>query len=179
MADRDEERERLINTIDKSMEDGLALLEEIATDSPEARVGDWSARDVLCHMVYYHEVAVEGWEAIRRGGPPYRFDVHVDELNARIIAREAGKTTQELIAEIRRLHVLYLNEARIAPDLDAVGVVRWDDSTSTIRQRLVSKTSTGRTTSESGGTCYGGLVRHNPTGIRRDQHRHPPLSPLR
>ena len=114
------------------------MFEEIASNSPETRVGDWGAREVLCHMVYYHEVAVEGWEAVRPGGPPYRFDVHVDELNARIIARQAGKNLRELVAEIRRLHELYLNEARIAPDLDAVGMVRWDDSTSTIRQRLVS-----------------------------------------
>ena len=138
MSNRDEERERLIHTLDKSVEEGLALFEEIASNSPEARVGDWGAREVLCHMVYYHEVAVEGWEAVRRGGPPYRFDVHVDELNARIIARQAGKNVQELVAEIRRLHELYLNEARTAPDLDVVGVVRWDDSTSTIRQRLAS-----------------------------------------
>ena len=138
MAASNGERETLINTIDNTFKEGLPFFENVANEYPDLKVGEWGAREVLCHVVFFHEVAVIGWEAIRRGGPPYTFNVVLDELNARAVARLEGVTVPQLAAEIRRLHALYLKEARLAPDLDAVGVVRWDDSTSTVRQRLVS-----------------------------------------
>lgn len=136
MATDNGERERLINTIDRTAQEGLPLFEELARNRPDLKLDRWGAYEVLCHIVYFYEAAIQGWEAVRRGGPPFRYDVHVDELNARTVARLTGIGLPELVAEIRRLHKLYLEEARVAPNLDAVGVIRWDDSETTIRGRL-------------------------------------------
>ena len=107
MAASNGERETLINTIDNTFQHGLPFFEQIANEHPDMKIGEWGVREVLCHVVFFHEVAVIGWEAIRRGGPPYTFNVLLDELNARAVARLEGVSVPQLAAEIRRLHALY------------------------------------------------------------------------
>jgi len=131
-----DEREVLIQTLDTTVREGLGFFGRLA-DTP-VRVGVWGPKEVLSHLLFYHQLAIEGMKSIRGGGAPYKMDAHVDQLNARAVAREAGRTIEELIADIQRAHRDLLEEGRLAPDLGAVAVVRWDDTTSTVRHRFTS-----------------------------------------
>ena len=149
MAPENGERERLISTFRTTVDEGLKFFGGLSGTSPDVKVDDWGIKEVLSHIIWWHQSAAEGFASIRRGGPPFTYD-HIEELrgrtlgmdegsavlNARAISTHAGKSVQELIDEIRRATEFFLEEARLAPDLDVPTQIRWEGSTSTIRRRL-------------------------------------------
>src|SRR5206468_2025898 len=63
----------------------------------------WGPREVLCHLVWWHQATVEGMESVLSGGKPYRFYASIDEMNARAVGRLAGQDIAQLAELVRQL----------------------------------------------------------------------------
>ena len=79
-----------IATLERNVEAGLAYFQGPGGQA-KVKVGRWGPREVLCHLVWWHQATVEGMESVLSGGDPYRFYASVDEMNARAVGRLAGK----------------------------------------------------------------------------------------
>ena len=82
--------EALIRALEQSVEAGLTYFQGPGGQA-RIKVGIWGPREVLCHLVWWHQATVEGMESVLSGGKPYRFYASVDEMNARAVGRLAGR----------------------------------------------------------------------------------------
>ena len=80
----------LIATLEQSVESGLAYFQGPGGQS-KVMIGHWGPREVLCHLVWWHQATVEGMESVAKNGAPYRIDASVDHMNARAVGRLAGR----------------------------------------------------------------------------------------
>jgi hypothetical protein len=80
----------LITTLEQSVESGLAYFQGPGGQS-KVMIGHWGPREVLCHLVWWHQATAEGMESVAKGGAPYRIDASVDHMNARAVGRLAGR----------------------------------------------------------------------------------------
>ena len=51
----------VVATLKKSVERGLRYL-EVVGDSSNPKIGIWTSREVLCHLIYWHRATAEGME---------------------------------------------------------------------------------------------------------------------
>ena len=127
--------ESLISSVEQSVEAGLAYFEGAGAES-KVRIDLWTPREVLVHMVYWHQATVEGMEAVTSGQQPYRIYADTDETNARAVGRASGKSVARLADEARQFQARLSAAARQVPDPDAVIMVRGDGSEASTIQRL-------------------------------------------
>jgi len=121
--------------LDRTVRDALAYFEAMGP-TPKASAGAWGAWEVLCHLLFWHEVTIEGMNSGARGDGPYRLDRAADELNARAIAEHQGTSFMELTAGLLSLQEQLQRAARSLPDLDAPVMMRVDGTLLSGRQRL-------------------------------------------
>jgi hypothetical protein len=84
----------LIATLEQSVEAGLAYFQGPGGQS-KVMIGHWGPREVLCHLVWWHQATVEGMESVAKGGAPYCIYASVDEMNARAVGRMAGRDVNQ------------------------------------------------------------------------------------
>src|SRR5437773_6304324 len=125
----------LIATLEQSVESGLAYFQGPGGQS-KVMIGRWGPREVLCHLVWWHQATVEGMESVLSGGKPYRFYASVDEMNARAVGRLAGRDIAELAELVRQLQARLVKAARALPDPNATVLVTGDGSARSVLQRL-------------------------------------------
>ena len=135
----DQKIETLISSLDETVKTGLAYFESNA-DS-EDRVGIWTPREVLCHMIYWHQATVEGMETVASGGEPHRIYASTDEMNARAVGRASGKSVPQLIEELRPLQERLVSAARSMSDPNTTVLIRGNGSELSAAQRLELITS--------------------------------------
>jgi hypothetical protein len=127
--------ESLITTLEHSVEAGLAYFQGPGGQA-RVKVGRWGPREVLCHLVWWHQATVEGMEAVLAGGAPYRIYASVDEMNARAVGRLAGKDIDQLADLVRQFQARLVKAARALPDAQATVLVLGDGSGRSVQQRL-------------------------------------------
>ena len=127
--------ESLLSSVEQSVEAGLAYFEGPGSES-KVKIDLWTPREVLVHMVYWHQATVEGMEAVTSGEQPYRIYADTDEMNARAVGRASGKSVARLADEARQLQARLSTAARLVEDPDAVIMVRGDGSEASTVQRL-------------------------------------------
>src|SRR6266849_797325 len=127
--------ESLITALEQSVEAGLAYFQGPGSQS-KVKIGRWEAREVLCHLVWWHQATVEGMESVASGGKPYRFYASVDEMNARAVGRLAGRDTAQLAELLRQLQARLAKAARALPDPNATVLVTGDGRGRSVLQRL-------------------------------------------
>lgn len=127
--------ERLITILEHSVEAGLAYFQGPGGQA-KVRIGHWGPREVLCHLVWWHQATVEGMESVRSGGAPYRIYASVDEMNARAVGRLAGKNIAQLADLVRQFQVRLITAARALPDTQTTVMVLGDGSERSVQQRL-------------------------------------------
>ena len=125
----------LISMVEKAVEDGLSYFEGPGAESG-VKIDLWTPREVLCHMIYWHQATVEGMEAIVSGKSPQKIYASTDEMNARAVGRASGKSIAKLADEVRGLQARLSKAAREMPDPDVTVLIRSDNSESTGLQRL-------------------------------------------
>jgi len=128
-------QEKLITELDETVADALKYFTKVGQDS-EARVGNWGAWEILCHMIYWHRATAEGIESVASGGRPRRIESETDEANARIIESMSGKTIEELAGEVRDLQARLVSAVRSIPDPTSTVFVRLNGAESSANQRL-------------------------------------------
>ncbi len=125
----------LIDSLEKAVDDGLAYFTGPGAES-EQRIGIWEPREVLCHMVYWHQATVEGAESVASGGEPHKIYASTDEMNARAVGRASGKTVTVLAQEVRDLQERLLAAVRSMPDTAATVLIRGDGRETSATGRL-------------------------------------------
>ena len=132
----------LIATLEQSVESGLAYFQGPGGQS-NVMIGHWTPREVLCHLVWWHQVTVEGMESVAKGGAPYRIYASVDEMNARAVGRMAGKDINQsgtygpsLVELARQWQARLVQAARALPNPNATVVIMGDGSGRSVQQRL-------------------------------------------
>ena len=127
--------EALIRALEQSVEAGLTYFQGPGGQA-RIKVGLWGPREVLCHLVWWHQATVEGMESVLSGGKPYRFYASVDEMNARAVGRLAGRDIAQLAELLRQLQARLVKAARALPDPNATVLVTGDGSGRSGLQRL-------------------------------------------
>lgn len=127
--------EERLSALAQSIETGLAYFQGPGGQS-EVRIGRWSPREVLCHLVWWHQVTVEGMESVIAGGAPYRIYASVDEMNARAVARLAGASMEQLAEQTRQFQERLAKAVRTLPDATTAVLVMGDDKGRSVEQRL-------------------------------------------
>ena len=131
----DQKIDGLIASVEEAVKAGLAYFEGPGANS-SVKMDIWSPREVLCHLIYWHQAAAEGMESVTDGGDPLKIYASTDEMNARAVGRMAGVTMQRLIEDARRLQTRLIAAARVIPDLEATVLDRDEEGKQSARQRL-------------------------------------------
>ena len=129
-----------IATLEHSVEAGLAYFQGPGGQA-KVRIGRWGPREVLCHLVWWHQATVEGMESVLSGGAPYRFYGSVDDMNARAVGRLSGKTIDQLADLVQQFQARLVKAARALPDTRATVLVFGDGSERSAEQRLETMAS--------------------------------------
>ena len=102
----------------------------------EVRMDLWTPREVLCHMIYWHQATIDGIESVASGGEPHRIYASTDEMNARAVGRAAERDVPRLIEDIMPLQERLVDGARGLEDPDATVLIRADGTELSAAQRL-------------------------------------------
>ena len=127
--------ENLITALEHSVAAGLSYFQGPG-GQVKVRIGRWGPREILCHLVWWHQATVEGMESVLSGGAPYRIYASVDEMNARAVGRLAGKNIDQLADLVRQFQARLATAVRTLPDPQATVLVFGDGSERSVQQRL-------------------------------------------
>jgi hypothetical protein len=127
--------ESRVATLEQNIEAGLAYFQGPGGQA-SVKIGRWGPREVLCHLVWWHQATVEGMESVLSGGAPYRLYASVDEMNARAVGRLAGKNIDQLADLVRQWQARLVKAAKALPDLQVTVLVLGDGSERSAQQRL-------------------------------------------
>jgi hypothetical protein len=132
----------LIAALEQSVESGLAYFQGPGSQS-KVKIGRYEPREFLCQLVWWHQATAEGMESVAAGGAPYRIYASVDEMNARAVARFAGKDVNQsgtygasLVDLARQWQARLVKAARALPDLNTTVLIMGDGSGRSVQQRL-------------------------------------------
>jgi hypothetical protein len=125
----------LITALEQSVDSGLAYFQGPGSQS-KVKIGRWEPREVLCHLVWWHQATAEGMESVASGGAPYRIYASVDEMNARAVGRLAGRDVNHLVDLVRQWQARLVKAVRALPDPNTTVLVLGDGNGRSVQQRL-------------------------------------------
>jgi hypothetical protein len=127
--------DQLITALESSVGNGLVYFEGPGGTSA-AKIGRWHAREVLCHLVWWHQATVEGVESVASGGTPYHIYASTDEMNARAVGRLSGQGIPQMAAALRQWQARLIAAVRTLPDPNVTVLIRGDGTELSAKQRL-------------------------------------------
>jgi hypothetical protein len=127
--------DQLITALESSVRNGLAYFEGPGRTSA-AKIGRWHAREVLCHLVWWHQATVEGIESVASGGAPYHIYASTDEMNARAVGRLSGQEMPKMADMVRQWQARLIAAVRTLPDPNVTVLIRGDGTELSAKQRL-------------------------------------------
>ena len=125
----------LLANVERSVQDALAYFEGPGRVST-ARVGQWEARDVLMHFLYFHDATAWGIQSLALGGPLWRVPADTDHVNEVCRRLHQHESLDELLAQARQAQARLVRAVRDTPDLDQPCFQRDSGELFTGRQRL-------------------------------------------
>lgn len=133
---RDQDPEALLADIDGAVGD-LAGWFGSTLYPDEVRVGDWTAQQVLSHLVYWHQLTADGLAVVADGNEPAVQTLDIDGLNEQAVAARMHHTIPELLGDLQSVQVRLKDVTRRLPDPETVVRVRSDGGTRSLRQQLL------------------------------------------
>lgn len=127
--------EELIASLDDAVNTGLAYFEGPGAES-DIKIDAWSPREILAHMVFWHQATVEGIEAVGASGQPYQIGPTTDEVNDEQVEALADKSIGEIVGEIHSLQARLVSGVRALEDPSATVFIRSSGAESSGLQRL-------------------------------------------
>lgn len=85
----------LITSLGQQVETGLGQFQRLEAEG-KIRPGVYGARELLCKLTWWHQVAAEAMESVGSGGDPYRIYASDDEMDLRAVTRNTGQTVDQL-----------------------------------------------------------------------------------
>lgn len=126
--------EKLISSVEQAVQSAVAFFE--ANPDSEARLDLWTPREVLCHMIYWHQATLDGMTSVAAGGEALRIYASTDEMNARSVGRQAGQSVVQLIEQLNPIQEGLISAARSTPDANAVVLISGSGAEMSTVQRL-------------------------------------------
>lgn len=114
-------KEQLLDRLDrawKDFEESYAGLSESQLLIPNV-TGAWSVRDIIAHVTWWEEEALEHLPLIREGGRPPRYSVKyggINAFNALMTERRRGLSLAEVLRQHDEVHARLMAYVRAAPD---------------------------------------------------------------
>ena len=124
----------LISSVEQSVKSAVAFFQ--ANAESEARVDLWTPREVLCHMIFWHQATLDGMQSVASGGEPYRIHASTDEMNARSVGRQAGKSVAQLLEQLHPIQESLVSAARAMSDPNEVVLISGSETGLSTAQRL-------------------------------------------
>ena len=87
--------DELVKTLGQTTEEGLSQFRRLVAES-KIVPGHFGPREELCKLVWWHQATADGIESVGSGGQPYAIHASDDEMDARAVGRQAGKTVEQL-----------------------------------------------------------------------------------
>lgn len=116
MPEEVNDRERALCALDDAVNDAAGYLTEV---DPNLHGGYQTAREVLCHFVYWHREYVVISQAILHGCQPPLKDGTFAQLNAEATEEFAGQTMVDLAYSLLTWQETLLTQLRSLPDWSA------------------------------------------------------------
>ena len=126
--------ETLISSVEDAVQSAVTFFE--ANAESESRIGLWTPRECLCHMIYWHQATIEGMTSVAAGGEALHIHASSDEMNARSVGRQAGKDVGQLLELLTPIQESLVSAARSLPDANAVVLINNSGSEMSGAQRL-------------------------------------------
>ena len=127
--------EKLISSVEQTVQTAMAYFQANA-ESEERVVGIWTPREVLCHLIYWHQATLDGITSVAGGGDPLQVHASTDEMNARSVGRQAGTDFGQLIEQLNSIHEGLVGAARSISDPNVVVLVNDGGAGASTVQRL-------------------------------------------
>lgn len=129
-----QQTDTLVASLQQAFDAGISYFR--AEAESEVRMDLWTPREVLCHMIYWHQATIDGIESVASGGEPHRIYASTDEMNARAVGRAAERDVPRLIEDIMPLQERLVDGARGLEDPDVTVLIRADGTELSATQRL-------------------------------------------
>lgn len=129
--------DELITTLGQNVETGLGHFRRLVAES-KIRPGYFGPRELLCKLLWWHQVAAEGMESVSTGGKPVSIYASDDEMEARAVGRQAGKTVEHLAVAVEGCQQRLAKVAPTISDPNATVFVHEDGREDSVTQRLES-----------------------------------------
>jgi hypothetical protein len=81
--------------------------------------GAWSVRDIIAHVTWWEEEALEHLPLIRDGGRPPRYSVKyggINAFNAMMTEQRSSLSLEDVLGQHHRVHAWLVDYVRDAPD---------------------------------------------------------------
>src|SRR3989454_10843026 len=121
--------------LDRMVQETLAYFDGPGR-ATNARVDRWQARDVLMHLISFHDATAWGIQSVALGGPPWPVPADSDTVNEVCRRLHEHESFDELLAQVRQAHARLGRVAGRAPDLDKPCFQRATGELMTGQQRL-------------------------------------------
>lgn len=113
MPERGDDREGALSALDGALAEAASFLTGV---DPELDGGHQTAREVLCHFVFWHREYVTISQAFLDGrDPPLREETYA-ELNAQATVEFAGRSMDDLACMLRDLQKTFRSQLLALPD---------------------------------------------------------------
>ncbi len=137
----------LIATLGQNVETGLGHFRRLQAES-KLPLGVYGPRELLCKLVWWHQVAAESMESIGSGGDPYRVYAPDEEMDLRAVARQTGQPVSQLAANTEAYQKRIATAVSSISDPNTTIFVHGDGSQDSVPQRLEAMVQRWKTSIE-------------------------------
>jgi len=131
--------DELVKTLGQTTETGLSHFRRLVAES-KIKPGQFGPREELCKLVWWHQVTADGLESVGTGGKPYAIYASDDEMDARAVGRQAGKTVEQLATAAEEQQRRLAKAASQISDPNATVFIHDDGREDSVVQRLEAMT---------------------------------------
>ena len=113
-----ETRTVLLSRLDRTVAQLIGIYQGLANP---ATSGDdaWTAKDILCHITFWHESFARNVSALVSGNAPTPLRGTYADLNRRSVAEMQGLTSEQIVERLRAAHQL-IQLAILSPHLKTI-----------------------------------------------------------
>ena len=123
----------LTSTMENAISDGIEFFKTNAAS--DVKIDIWTLREVLCHLIYWHQVTLQGINSVSNGSAPAHIPTSVDEMNARSVGRKSGWEVSRLLDEFRQVHEELVSAVQNMPNPQSV-IITMEETSLTVVQIL-------------------------------------------
>lgn len=99
------------------LDDTLALVDEARMLEPHFE-GGWSVKDLLAHVTFWDEHALNTIEAALNNSDPYQLEGTTDKVNADAFEERRNRPLQDVIADYRSVYATLLERVTMLQEED-------------------------------------------------------------